>query len=243
MDWLRVEMRQKCKLIQSLPLLFLSLTAALSGCDQQNSKQSGDAQSDKVEISGASWYNYGNGLINLSRVTRIDSEANISVLVMTREFYDNERVFYEYYENLSDEARVIVDSHADFCFDNIRAKLEGNERRSQHAWRGFEQTDTLGAFETGDAGKVLAKNITSLKTMITPEVAQTCVFRLKGEARLNFDNFTVNLPPYDRPLVFQPNTDGKFTKDQVDQQFDEALGNLLGGKTPWDGEYTKIFMK
>jgi hypothetical protein len=235
-------MLQNCKLIQSIPFLFLSL-AALSGCNQLNAKQSEDTKRDIVEVSGASWYNYGNGLINLSRVTRISSEANISVQVMTREYHDNERIFYEYYRNLNDEARAILDSHADFCFDKIRAKLEGNERRSQHSWQGFEQQDTLGAFEIGNAGDILAKNIATLKSMITPEIAETCVIRLKGKASLEFDSFTVNLTPYENTLVFQPDTEGKFTKGLLDQQFDDSVGNLTDGRTPWDGEYSKIFMK
>lgn len=158
---------------------------------------------------------------------------------MPKEYFDNKDNFYSgYYDNLPVEKKAIVDAHANYCFDNL--KDQGSTERSGFTWSAFNQNATLGVFETKKGQEDLAKQISSLKTSISPEFAQNCVIELRGSASIKFDDFTVNLEPYDTTIEFS-NTSGElFTINEIDESFNEKVGDLQNGKTPWDGIYTSL---
>lgn len=235
-------MKNDRKIAQTaLTTLLCSSILFLLSCSDPNTRSSGANKSDKLELSGTTWYDYGNGLINLSNITRITSQASISGVVMPKEYFRNQKDFYSYYNNLNQEQKAIVEAHTAFCFDNLRA--EGMSQRYGYEWIAFEQNATLGAFETGDDGNKLSKTIADIKSFITPDFAENCVIKLKGNASLDFDGFSVNLKPYNKNIEFNPNAEGKFLKEEIDKSFDEKVGSLKDGKTPWNGTYTSLIRK
>lgn len=214
---------------------------SLSACSDPKRPEKGENKSEKLELSGTTWYDYGNGLINLAHITMITSQASLSGEVMPREYYDNEKNFYAYYAKLNDEQKAVVDAHANFCFDQLR--IENLNQRYQYTWPAFSMSASLGAFESGEEGENLSKLFSDLKGYITTEFAETCVIRINGSASLNFDGFSVNLEPFKKALVFDRNSDGQFIKQEIDKKFDEEVGVLKDGKTPWNGAYSSLIKK
>lgn len=217
------------------------IAISLSACSDPKSRENGGNKSEKLELSGTTWYDYGNGLINLANITRITSQASLSGEVMPREYYDNEKDFYKYYNNLTNEQKALVDAHANFCFDKLR--VENLNQRYGYTWTAFTQNASLGAFESGEDGEKLSKLISDLKGYMTTEFAEACVLRLNGNASLEFDGFSVSLEPYKKALVFERNSDGQFIQEEIDQKFDEQVGVLKDGKTPWNGAYSSLIKK
>ena len=212
-----------------------------AGCSDPKTRSSDVNRSEKLELSGTTWYDYGNGLINLANITRITSQASINASVMPKLYYKNEKGFFEYYSALPDEQKAILDAHADYCFDTLRS--ENVNQRYSYSWPAFAINASLGGFETGDDGEKLSNLMSDLKGYTSPEFAENCVVKLAGAASLQFDGFTVELEPYNKTLVFEGNKEGKFVKEDIDTAFDEMVGELLEGKTPWNGTYSTLIQK
>ncbi len=220
-------------------LFFVAFSAMLSsGCTDPKTRSQDPNKSEKLELSGTTWYDYGNGLINLANITNITSSASISGEVMPIEYFNNKDNFYDYLNNLSAESRALVDAHADFCFNQLRASNLTN--RYGYTWSAFNISSTLGAFEVGKKADDLAGLIKDLKASISPDFAQNCHLQLNGAAALNFDSFNVALEPYKLDIKFEKNEDGQFVKEEIDSKFDELTEDLQEGKTPWHGTYASL---
>lgn len=221
--------------------LTILLPSLILGCSDLKSQSSDVNRSKKLELSGTTWYDYGNGLINLSNITRITSTASVQAVVMPKEYFINENRFYDYLSKLSDEDEAIVIAHADYCFDSLKAS--SLQERYSFSWNAFSMNASLGSFETGKAGEKLAEQVVKMKSYITPEFAENCVIRLSGTADLQFDGFSVTMEPFEINLSFYSNKDGKFLKHEIDRDYDKMVGELKKGKTPWNGTYTSLIKR
>lgn len=217
----------------------IALLSVLGACSDPKTSSADRNQSDKLELSGSAWYDYGNGVINLSRVTRISSNVLIYGEVTSKEYFNNEKSIFTYMENMNDEQRAVFESHLDFCFDKLRSS--GSKSRFSSTWDAFRVENTLGYFENGGGRESLEKIFRDVKSYVTPEFAETCVIKLRGRASLSFDNFTVNLEQYNSTLIFEKNKDGQYLKEEIDQKFDDTVGRLGRGETPWNGAYSSLF--
>jgi hypothetical protein len=208
----------------------------LASCSLENDIKRQFGQSDIVVLNGVEWYDYGNGLINLSDISRITSSATVSVEAMPRDTYNNRNNWEEYQNSLDEQRMQLLIAQADFCFGRMRTK-GATERNRSVLWPVANSTNSLGHFESAEGRTKLGELIGGVRTQLTPEFAEMCVLKLSGSGRLNFDDFSVNLDSPEEYLAFTANNDGKYEQSEILSQFDVVFGDLQRGKTPWDGTY------
>lgn len=208
----------------------------LASCSAENPFKGKVGQSDIVVLNGVEWYNYGNGLVNLSDVSIITSSATVSVEAMPRDYYNNRDNWEEYKNSLDEQRMQLLAAQADFCFGRMHTEAT-TERYGSVLWPVANSTNSLGHFESAEGRTKLGELIGGVRAHLTPEFAEMCVLKLSGAGRLNFDDFTVNLDSPEEYLAFTVNNDGKYEQSAILSQFDVVFGDLQRGKTPWDGTY------
>ena len=126
----------------------------LAGCQQQTN-----------------WYDFGNGLVNLSNTHLISSNASIAAETQPK---------LEIPPDADEEQQVRYQAHQRYCNDGLKTPL----------LRGTITEIDQGASRFFDA----------LKKTATVEYLDTCRLRISGNAAIRFDDFTLNLNKYDETL-------------------------------------------
>ena len=119
------------------------------------------------------WYDFGNGLVNLSTTHVISSEAMLSAESEPRMKID---------EDADDEAWVRYEAHEKFCHDTLKLR------------------DLEGSIAQVDAGTNAF--FAALQKAGTVEFLKACRVQISGRAHIAFDTFTLQLSPYDVTLDY-----------------------------------------
>ena len=213
----------------------VAVIAAAAGCSKS------EPAAEKRTLTSGTWFDYGNGLINLNQVKNITSQSNVIFYVTSKDYIDNENRWQEYRDALDDDKRAIVDAHLDFCYDTLHSdSAYQSSRQGQYEWGSLSRASSLGDYVSGSGKSELRNSIESYKKFLTAEFAKACVVVVKGDASITFDGFRVSLPSLEK--VFSMTFDEKSTPSDsaVRAEFDTAIGGLREGLTPWEATYANL---
>lgn len=165
----------------------------LGGCDEKSS-----------------WYDFGNGMINLERVVIIASDASVSVSIAPK-------LTVNY--NSTDRERALYVAHKKFC---------------EQAYEG--ETRVSGSIPTVD-GEVSA--ITdSLVSLGTAEILENCSVTISGRAAIKFDEFTLTLSSVN--ISFDSvSFDGK-DEDIQKEIREMLMSQSMYATSPWGADYRDV---
>jgi hypothetical protein len=216
-------------------LIAAVMLVSLAGCSKS------EPAAEKRTLTSGTWFDYGNGLINLNQVKNITSQSNVIFYVTSKDYVDNQNRWQEYRDALDDEHRAIVDAHLDFCYDTLHSDAAyENDRQGRYEWGTLSRGSSLGDYVSGSGKSELRNSIESYKKFITAEFAKACVVVVKGDASITFDGFRVSLPSLEK--VFSMTVDEKAppSESAVHAEFDTAIGGLREGLTPWESTYANL---
>ena len=211
----------------------IGLVVALSACSFSD-------EGNKKNIAGSTWYDYGNGLVNLSQVKNIRSISNIQLIVTSKDALNSGDKFSQDYGNSSIEQRALIDAHLNFCFDKIHAsdeKIRGDYRTE---WVSFGKPASIGSYVGGASKGELKAGISSIRNLIDVEFAKACAIKVAGTASIEFDGFTVTLPNLQATFRYDVDEKSPPSDEAVRSAFDTAVGDLKDGVTPWNKEYANV---
>jgi len=159
-------------LTRARPLLLTAIALATSGCQRQTE-----------------WYDFGNGLVNLSNTHLISSTASLSASAEPK---------MKLSPDASEEQFVRYQAHQQYCSD------------------GFKEQDLAGSIPQLDQQ---AKGLfDALSKAATSEYLATCRVEVSGTASISFDTFTLRLNKYHAIVDGSPGMKPDQTKALVAQR-------------------------
>lgn len=173
------------------PVAFVVLV--LGGCNENNS-----------------WYDFGNGMINLERVEIITSNADVSVAI-------SPKLTVNY--NSTDRERALYVAHKKFC---------------EQAHDG--ETRVSGSIPTVD--RELSAFTDSLVMLGTAEILENCSVTISGRATIKFDDFTLRLSAVDINLD-SVSVGGK-DEDSQNEIREMLISQGLYTTSPWGADYREV---
>lgn len=129
------------------PLVLFAVSCGLAACS-----------------SGGKWYDYGNGMVNLEKVSFIKSEGSLSLTATPLSSAP---------EDWDSKAGAIYRAHERFCQDAVP-----NQSLYEQSFSELTQNTDF---------------MPKVRASVEQEIFKTCKVRLTGQASIKFDDFTLRL--------------------------------------------------